>query len=189
MRPLYTDSRRAQAATLSGIRPLLSSTARRGSCDEGQMSSSVHSAHRGFFASHTRRPCRIIRRLNHPTPPAEGSGSVRAPPSPGPRCVSRAAWTGADVGVDWQPRQTERHAAHDVARLASDTRKCDEVVQLGRHLAPEALDQSAVPCRSGSWSCSGRSRSSERSPRRRPDRRRRARRASDSGGTARESRS
>ncbi len=38
----------------------------RGSSDDGQISSSTQAPHRGFFASHTRRPCRMVRRLNGP---------------------------------------------------------------------------------------------------------------------------
>ena len=41
-----------------------------GTRDDGQMSASTHTSQRGERASHTRRPWRIIRRLNRPRSPA-----------------------------------------------------------------------------------------------------------------------
>ena len=52
-----------------------------------------------------------------------------------------------DVRVDGQAGQPERDAAHDVAGLAADTGKRDQIVELGRHLAVEALDAAPAPCR------------------------------------------
>ena len=47
----------------------------------------------------------------------------------------------ADVGVDREAGEVEGHAAHDVGGLAAHARQGDEIVQSGRHLSVEALDQ------------------------------------------------
>ena len=45
------------------------------------------------------------------------------------------------MGVDRQPGTVHGHAAHDVGRLAPDPRQGDQILDGGRHLAGEALDQ------------------------------------------------
>ena len=47
----------------------------------------------------------------------------------------------ADVRVDRQTGKTERHAAHDVAGLATHAGKSDQIVERGRYLTFEPLEQ------------------------------------------------
>ena len=102
-----------------------------GSRLDGQMSSSTQSPQRGDRARHTLRPWRIIRRLNRPRS-AAGRYAVElvldldrvgvfGQPEP--------ARQPADVGVDGKAREVERHAAHDVGRLAPNSGQRHEVFQ------------------------------------------------------------
>ncbi len=48
----------------------------------------------------------------------------------------------SDVSVHGKTRKIEHHAAHHVARLAPDSGKCHEIIEITRHLSIEAFDQS-----------------------------------------------
>ena len=87
----------------------------------------------------------------------------------------------ADVGVDRQAGQVERHRAHDVAGLAPDARQLHEVVELGGHLAVEVLVEHARHAEQVLRLRAEEPGRSARGARRRRDRRARGRRAS---GTA-----
>ena len=109
---------------------------------DGQMSASTQTSHsEGDGRSQTWRPCSISR--SESTPRSSGAtmpfeveldlhrvglvGELQQRAQPG------------DVRVDRQAGQVEPHRPHDVAGLAADARQRDEVVELGRHLAAEAL--------------------------------------------------
>ncbi len=107
------------------------------------MSARTHTSHRGRRASQTRRPWRIMRRLNRPRSTRREvgvelhlhlhrvvlGGQTQAPAEP------------PDVGVHGQSGEVEGHAAHDVGRLAPHPRQGHQIVQAGRDLTVEALDQ------------------------------------------------
>jgi hypothetical protein len=85
----------------------------RGACDDGQKSARTHSPQRGRRAMHTRRPCRIRRRLNAPhwaagsrrqTSVSMRTGSV-ASVRPSSR-VSRVTWV--STGRPGRPKPTLR---------------------------------------------------------------------------------
>ena len=108
---------------------------------DGQMSARTQSPQRGRRASHTWRPCSMSRSESKPhssgaTMPSRSSsiftGSVSFV------SFSRCAEP-RDVRVDGQAGQAEPDRPHDVAGLAPDTGQRDEVVELGRDLAAEAL--------------------------------------------------
>ena len=108
---------------------------------DGQMSARTQTSQRGRRASQTWRPCSISRSESRPrssgaTMPSRSSsiftGSVSfvsLKPARQPR----------HVRVDGKPGQLEPHRPHHVAGLAADAGQRHEVVELGRHLAAEAL--------------------------------------------------
>ena len=123
-----------------------------GSRLDGQMSSSTQSPHRGDLATQTRRPWRIIRRLNAPR--SAGRQVAVELELDLHRVVLRRSGRGAgDSRPTWvstgQAGQVEGHAAHDVGGLAADAGQRHEVLERGRHLAAEALDERLPPCRAG----------------------------------------